>query len=227
MSTKIWEAYRIKKGYVPWDVCMEIKRRGREVVTQKLETLYAALKEDFDSKSESRADYRAVTGRGLRPNDDNEWDISPYQISHYVKCQYGKQLSKMTHDMWNFDVSVTVRHWGTRWLLIPYAPQVSFINDCLDFLRDMPELEDYHYQNQVDRATKDYQGNPITAQQWGARARVWDEITSGDNWQKFMIIDIVDYTAWMYIDPPTVANLRLAMEHDRKEAAKRKKRKAT
>lgn len=176
MSTKIWEAYEVRRGFDPWDAFVDIKRTARKNVKRSLLKLYKQLILSSD------ADYTDIT------------DLA--SASRYVRKAYGATMATpiQVGNPWRLDVSLTVRKSGRRYLLIPYN-YVPWFPKALRFLTKHPALADFHYQNQSDRPEN------IDARTWNMRAKVWARVLDEPEWSDFLTIDIVTLDGFYKIDP--------------------------
>ena len=200
MSLKVWEAYRIVEGHDHWAVLMDIKKRARHHVKLKLLKVLEALQKGFNEEAQDEDHVKKQDGlirawNAVLPKRQREvgHQFSLTDVNDYLKAQYRDQLSSHEKNPFHFDMSLSVRRYEGRWLIIPYGGRYNLIGGCLDFLKEMLELEDYHYQNQSD-APDPEPGN------WEERSRVWNDIC--DNaWQDFIVVDIVSYEAWFDVTP--------------------------
>jgi hypothetical protein len=195
VSTKIWEAYRVREGYDLWDALRDIRLRAEKNAQQILVKLYDALIEDAKRDPEKR---ELLTGP-LAPADGQDFDY--LQASRFVLNKYRVQVGLLDRGVWDLDVAVVVRRASRRkFLLIPY-PGAGLLNGSLGFLRRHKALADYHYQDQSDRPWS------IPAREWAERARTWAPLLEDDRWQDKLVLDIVSVAGWHRIDP-TVNLLR-------------------
>lgn len=177
MSTKIWEAYEVKRGHDPWNTLMDIKRKATAAVKRDLVKLYDKM--------------IAAPEAELWP-EVKDWG----EASRYVRKQYAASmvLPNDYSNIWQMDICLTVRKSGRRCLVIPYGSGV-FLPNALKFLEKHPALADFHYQNQTDRS------NRGSAREWNTRRRVWEPLLGHHEWQDYMTIEIMSINRYSYIDP--------------------------
>jgi len=189
MSTKIWEAYRVREGYDLWDALRDIRLRAERNAKRSLIKLYDALIEDVKRDPEKR---ELLTGP-LAPAVGQDFDY--LQASRFVHDRYRAQVGRTDGGVWDLDVAVVVRRANRRkFLLIPY-PGSGLLNNSLKFLRRHKALIDYHYQDQSDRPWN------VPAREWSERAQTWAPLLEDDRWQDKLVLDIVSVTGWHRVDP--------------------------
>jgi hypothetical protein len=190
MSTKIWEAYRLREGYDLWDVLREIRLRAEKNAKKVLLKLYDAL--ILDAKLEPEKRELLIGPLALVP-DLTDFDYG--RASRFVYDQYRTQIGQSARNVWDLDVAVVVRRASRRkLLLIPY-PGSGLLWGTLGFLRRHKALADYHYQNQSDRPWN------IPAREWAERAKTWAPLLEDDRWSDKLVLEIVSVTGWHRIDP--------------------------
>jgi len=141
MSVKIYCAYRCKVEDF-WAVLETIKLRARDHLSKAIDAALPQIvpeSEDFPNKRvRLREAYR----------------------------RYVAQLSSPERNPSDLSVSVAFRKHENYVLAIPYADML--MRRSLDFLEDIPELEDYAYWNNTD------QPDHISDEDWASRGRAWD-----------------------------------------------------
>jgi hypothetical protein len=190
VSTKIWEAYRVRDTHDVWEVLWDIRRRAEKNVRKTLTKLYNELLEDAKRPPEARELLEGATA--LMPDLG---DFGYLQASRYVQDQYRQTIGKSERSIWDLSVSVVVRRPSRRrYLLIPY-PGSGLLSGSLAFLRRHKALADFHYQNATDRPSD------VSAQEWEGRARTWEPLLEDDRWQDKLELSIVSIEGWFRIDP--------------------------
>lgn len=196
MSTKVWEAYRVREGYDLWDALRDIRLRAEKNAKRVLLKLYASLVEDANLAPEKR---ELLTGALALVPDMASFDY--LQASRFVLDKYRASTFTTERNVWDLNVAVVIRRASRRkFLLIPY-PGSGLLNGTLGFLRRHKALADYHYQDQSDRPWN------IPAREWSERAKTWAPLLEDDRWQDKLVLDIVSVTGWHRIDP-AVGQLR-------------------
>ncbi len=196
MSIKIYNAYRIRKQHCYWDVLMKIQATGRKNATKALRKMYASLLEHWTKDPEAYLKaYADIWGDRLLP------PVPTLLFARdYVYRSYGKQLQQSEMDTFDLNVSVAVRRVNKRYLLIPY-PGSGLFWDSLKFMDKMPELEDYHYQDQADAPFEYDPKSKITPTMWRERKKTWTPILDEPEWSQMLALDICTYGGFTKIDP--------------------------
>ncbi len=209
MSTKIYNAFRVKRGVQLWPLLWAIKKKGIANIQQVLVNTYNKVLGDPQSIGEMRTNLKM----------DADYEVGPDDVSTYVKKLYRAQLGGGLRNPFNFDVSLSVRELRGRYYLITYCDGLT--HDVLKFLQRDRRVEDFHYQNQTDRPEK------ISERAWRVREKTWDKIDKA-GWKNFLILDICSYDAFPYIDPAWNFGKENPWHHQLKELSERReaKRKA-
>jgi hypothetical protein len=191
MSTKIWEAYRVREVHDVWEVLWDIRRRAEKNVRRTLTKLYDALIAEAKLPPEAHELLRTyATDRPIDPERFGYLDASRFVVENFRKT-----IGRSERSIWDLSVSVAVRRGSRRrFLLIPY-PGSGLLSSSLAFLRRHAALADFHYQNSSDRPSH------ITAQAWAGRARTWEPLLDDDRWQDKLELSIVSVEGWFRIDP--------------------------
>lgn len=185
MSTKIWTAYRIRRSDTtstkidPWQTCIRLQREATERARKTLWNSYVRL-EAF-----ARTDAKFRKGTGL-----DQINL-PSRISRFVQKQYQAQIVDPQRNIYHLDVSFTVRRVGGRYLIIPYADGI--MRDVFQTLAQDEHLEDYHYQDQVDRPKH------ITASEWRRRRNTWE--VADQEWNSFATFEVLNLDRFPHVDP--------------------------
>lgn len=197
MSTKIWEAYRLKKGYDLWTVLHDIRVKAERGARKKLTELYDALVVDF-KKKENRLEVAKFiyTDQKFAQKVAREKDWGYMHAHDYILRKYREQRAKSERNPFDLDVALAIRHKDGRFYMIPY-PGSGFLGATLRFLARHPALEDFHYQNQTDRPRH------ISGQAWAHRARVWNWLLEDERWDDKLVLDIVTADGFGRVDPWT------------------------
>lgn len=203
MSTKIYDAYRVKPGVDIWQLVAEIRTRAEAIARAGLRDFYiracVADRRPPDEEGAEKpdrlrawADYiRNALVEKKRRLADESTKLSLVDVADFVYQEYRAQLTSYERNSFNLDANFVVyEHEGLFYLRL-YSDRCSILGDVLDFVPDMPELEDYHYQNQSDWP------DGMTAPEWDERRRVWEGILTEDgHWgPKQLLAEIVSDTA--------------------------------
>lgn len=213
MSTKIWEAYRLKSGYDLWAVLHEIRVKAERRARKKLTELYDALVQDF-KKKENRVEVANFIYKdkkfARKAAEEKDWG---YLHAHdFVLRKYREQRAKSERNPFDLDVALAIRHKDGRFYMIPY-PGSGFLGGTLRFLAHHEALEDFHYQNQTDKP------NHISTRAWAHRARVWNWLLDDERWDDKLVLDVVTADGFNRVDPWMHLVLTRARKRRRKKKA--------
>lgn len=126
MSTKIYNAYRLKPGVKLWDFVRDIRARGEANAQEFLWGRFMEL----------------VRNKRFEENDET---YTPRKASDYLYGQFKEAVQRGT---WfcNFTTSVVFHENRGR-----YYMRVFDDDKHLAFLKSDPRVEDFHYQDQADK----------------------------------------------------------------------------
>lgn len=143
MSIKVYNAYEVKLEN-PWDFLWDIRDRARDNVRSNIKSLVARQKE-------------------LAP------DLSSYEHRDVLGKQILDGMHTSSRNEFDPDVTIVVYPVGGRFFIRLFADSVSLIAQrSLDFIPDLPEVVDFHYQNSCDKPKK------VTEDEWQSRREIWD-----------------------------------------------------
>jgi hypothetical protein len=186
MSTKIYGAYHVKNtnGIQLWPFLRDLKKRAdkscHDKLVQVIEELMASVNPESDAYIED--DDRSDTAKRL-------------QIAHdCLTKEYEKQANSHRRNPFYLDVTISIHENNDQYYLIAYCDFASLMSGSLDFMNEMEELEDFHYQNSTDKPDE------ISEEDWENREKVWDEIYKA-GWMMQLTLDIVTNTGFFRIDP--------------------------
>ncbi len=194
MSTKIYDAYRIKDSAKVWQVLAEIRERGQQEVVDRLRAFYVRTIEDIDPDS---AAYRSAKAK-----DPKRGEVALRLDLAEDKLRAGamKSMTSMQRDEFDLDVDVAMTWHETGYYLRAFCDPVSLLGGSLDFLKTHPELDDFSYQNQSDAP-------PAFAdrlEEWAARGRIWGEMMAPPRSGMFknqVVVEISNWTSFWYLNP--------------------------
>lgn len=186
MSTKVYNAYRVKEGVALWPLLWNIKTIGIQNVREVLIKLYNKLLSNEQTKEEAR--------KNLKLPDDIE--IGPYEVALSVHEAVRRHLGNPHRNDFDFNVSVAVREHQGRFYLKAYCDMnMAHVLDFLSSAVMSDRIEDFHYQNSTDRPSK------ISEEEWKHRSVTWAGMAHPKDWQNFVLLTICDYEALPFIDP--------------------------
>lgn len=156
MSTKIYDAYRIPKTKF-----IKLLALVDEFRQKNLSSYY---KECIHFLNMAYRDHvERATKEKIKPADT--WLKHYYREvysreKHYIMCE----VAYYTH------ISFRLRH---NYVYLKIFGNWDVMSDFEKFIKGrIPELQDYHYQNQSDKPDK------ISERRWATRERVWEELTA-------------------------------------------------
>lgn len=160
MSTSIHNVYRVNlpKGTF-WDEMFKIKKIAIQNVRKSLEKAHREVMSDVDITSPR---YKELSGQG---HDDN---MCRLLIAHsIIRSGIQKFSNSDLRNSYDVDVSIVIYINKSRHYIGLYCDSVSMLRGCLDFVKDLDFVEDYHYQNSGDRPDN------VSARDWSNRKKVW------------------------------------------------------
>ena len=197
MSTKIFDAYRTKLGVDLWQLIAKIRPQAEKNVTRLVQRVYCQLEPGVDTNSPDYAKQLKIYG--------NEFVARAAGVRDFILKAYKQQLGSGLRNSFNYDVCVAIRKLGRRYYLRCHFDYP--LDGVLDFLKELPELEEYEYRNSSDAQLED-----MSVRAWRARGRTWDRVEK--NWHNFLILPICDYDSYFQdLDPwhdrdPLLAQLK-------------------
>lgn len=194
MSTKIFDAYRIKDSAKVWQVLAEIRERGQQEVVGRLRAFYVKTMENVDPESAVYKDARA--------KDPRRGEVSLRLSLAEDKLRAGamKSVTSMRRDEFDLDVDVAMTWHETGYYLRAFCDHVSLLGGSLDFLKTHPELEDFSYQNQSDVPPE----FADRVEEWHDRGRIWNEMMAPPGSGMFknqVVVEISNWTSFWYLNP--------------------------
>lgn len=204
MSTKIYDAYKLKKASELPEVLDYIEKRARREIKDKLKALYWEYMIHIDPDREP--DYHLYRQR--------HWsdDKARLRLAHdQIMAKFKGAHIKPYRDRMDLTVYVVVYLHKKQVYLRAVCDHVSALGGSLDFLKRYNRVEDYYYQNQTDPPEN------VPTRQWKRRSQVWHEILQRDSnalrldlctWESFSLID-PHFDLWSAYtkDPPKIPSL--------------------
>jgi hypothetical protein len=167
MSTKIWIAYRIPKIRINEFIDI-IHDAYMKAVADWIEKLMSAVEqtalEEFVNSKYAFMSFKADLSN---PKIERQARID-FVLNHIERASVLREKSI-------FDIDCGITLWLDRRYayIIPQPP-----NCTVDTIKFPEWVEDFHYQNQVDRPEE------ISEREWKARERKWDELCLGVSEEK-------------------------------------------
>jgi hypothetical protein len=200
VSTKIYVAYRLKKRVKLWAWVRKTRTRAVLEVRKELRNLYKMLVEHVDVTSER---YK----KALDFTKDDEYQARLEVAHENLVKEYRGQVGKAERDLFDFDVSLTLREHRGRVYVIPHCDML--LGKVLDFLKEDEDLEDYAYWDNTDMP------EGMRRKEWKARGLKWRAIDKA-GWGQHLIVSIVEPSGFYLIDP----YMDLCHEHARQKKVK-------
>jgi len=191
VSTKIYNAFRVKdrKAQNLWPLLWKIQDQAEANIRVAFREHYLELVRQMDPASPEYQESWAKTP---------EMEELPFRIRYardLIRAGFKKNSTEMARDTYSLDVAVAVYPYRGRTYLRTFTESSSVVGKCLDFVHELPELEDFHYQNQVDRPEE------VSDKDWAARRRVWDGITEYQDIGRHVTLEILSYNTLWKLDP--------------------------
>jgi len=187
MSTKVFEAYRLKRGVDLWGFIARVRSQSIEIASESIEKTHRAFLKDpkFRAAIAAKASLSAAKHAGNKAKAKKFY----LHIEAWWKIQSlyeDATKSKIKHPF-DYDVSLSLWCHRGRVYAIPYRYVPAFKafggKDPLGFLVGDPDLEPYAYWNNTDRP------RDIDAREWGRRRDAWDAIC--DRWDDRLTLEIL------------------------------------
>ena len=179
MSTKIYTAYRLKKGADLWEFLEDVHAKA----TQLVKKVFRDLFERILSNEQTVKQVRKVLDLS-----DCE-DVMPLEVDDYIGKLYRSQLGTLERNPYNFDACLTVRKSKGRYYMIPYCD--GLVGEVFSFLKKHKQLEEYRYWNNADKPEK------ISQRAWAIRDHDWNEMfNTTERWLFYLTLEICSWSRW-------------------------------
>jgi hypothetical protein len=177
MSTKIYEAYRIRGNVNFWKIAQRIRVKGEASVVETLKRFYL---ENLDLVVEDSDKYRSC----LKVCQGDVY-LAKLAVVHDVLFD----LYKACYSRFgggSFDLTIIVRFYrlGRTIYMIPSVNWLAPTSQCLSFLKDEQGLEEYAYWNNTDHPEH------LTRRAWLKRGRMWDRVLKQGVLLEMRILDL-------------------------------------
>lgn len=198
MSTKIYVAYRLKNTDDLWPFIRDTYERGTENVKKVLYEFcqkiaghiqehgpHEDIKDVYDMAYES---YRFVE------NEEERARKAVWKTAYeYMRDNYRKSTVSYQRDIFDFNVSITLREYEGSIYIIPYCDMM--MRNALDFLKDDPRLEDYAYWDNTDPP------DDVPYEEFEARGKVWDALSDQKLWRSYLTLDLCSWEKYWNLSP--------------------------
>lgn len=211
MSTKIYCAYRLRRGVNLWEFVQDVRRKARKNIKTKLKKIYHEIAASVRLDNE---EFQEI----LKCNGGDEVYSRLYYAMRYCKTEFRKNYASWERDYFDFTAYLRVFEHKKRYYFIPGVD--SAFSGVLDFLTRDDRLEDFSYWN-----NSDCQLETMSIREWHYRRDIWNAIH--DKGWVSLDLTICDYFCFHEVDPwiDICRNLRQEKEReDKKSLDKEKKR---
>jgi hypothetical protein len=182
VSTKIYDAYRIKPDADVWAVLEDIRDRGEREVVNRMKAFYCEQMDEIDPDS---PEYQAAR---LESPNSSDVALRLRMVETNVREGYKRSVTRMEKDRYDLNVSVAMSRHGASFYVRAFCDSSSLLCGSLDFLKRHPGLEDFHYQDQADRP------KGISEESWEERRRVWGEMMDKQGFIRHQYI--IEISCW-------------------------------
>ncbi len=187
MSTKIYDAFHVVDPATVWEVLWRIEDRAREAVVDALRRHYLELVVDMDPDVPS---YREELVRA----ETDEAIFRLRKAHDLINDGYKKNCTSPLRDTYSLDVTLALYPHKQEFFLRTFCDHASMLGGCLDFVAEMPELRDFHYQNSTDPPGADF-GDRVT------RRETWDAIMLSSGIGRHVVLEVVCWEGFYRVDP--------------------------
>lgn len=223
MSTKVYEAYKLRRAEDLWPFVRDARRKAEKRAQDILRKVLRQLASGVDTSSDA---YRKeFDGHPLK-------DVNPARAEERVRLRLGNRFLEEAHrkqsrepyrNMFDFSASFVFREHGGRLYVIPHRGEPFGVRDhgvygdVFDFFRKDPRLVDFSYWNNTDRL------EGVTQRAWDARGRVWEAIDQ-EGWRDSLIVEVCAPDGLYLINPYIEMSSELARrDREADESASRKR----
>ncbi len=193
MSTKVYDAYRIKDPSTVWDLAWKIRDQARANATTALRAHYLKLVREMDPGEKSYQEAREKSSPSS-PTDEALFRL--HFARDTVRDKYKANVPSTYRDTYTLDVTFALYpHKGTFYLRT-FCESISVFGQVFDFVKTLPELEDFHYQNQTSPP------EDVPEAEWEHRESVWDEIYADHRYgSNHVYVDVTSWNTFYTFDP--------------------------
>jgi hypothetical protein len=190
MSTKIYNAFKVKDPSTVWNLIWKVRDLAEANAIQALKNHYLKLVREMDPDKE---DYQKERER------DQERDEVFFRLGRareIVRNGYRDNVRRPEREEYSLDVTLAIYPFDGEYYLRTFWEGISVLGEVFDFVAKMPELEDFHYQNQTDPPEE------VSSEDWEKRERVWNAIIDAFHGiGNHVAVDVVSWEGFYRIDP--------------------------
>lgn len=198
MSTKIYDAYKIKTKGDPWKVIWDIEEKARAKVDFILKALLLSqmriLRDspgDFEKTFDLTTDYRHY--KRFVQTEGKTWFDYALMTWDAITKAFQDQAFKFERNGFNFEVQLAVCPLDNQLYIKAYCD--TLMRNVFKFLDTHPRVVDFHYQNQTDWPEN------ISSRAWGHRRRTWDRIMKQDGRLRHVLLEVCSPSNFFTFNP--------------------------
>ncbi len=177
MSTKIYNAYRLRSRLDLWKFLRYVRRRAEQYARERIDA--------FADELHAAVDPTSRRFQELLPSHHCEWEVREHIAWDFLHQAYRKADASNVRSRVDLSLALTVREHEGRYYFIAYEGD-GMRGALTDLLDRSLLVEDFHYQNSTDRPDE------ISEAEWERRRRTWDAMGAGDDaWWNYLTLEIV------------------------------------
>lgn len=186
MSTKIYDAFKVKDPRQLWPILWQIRDVARAEAQNALRDHYWKLVRSMEPTAEQRKDQ----------GDRSEAIFRLRLARDLVRDAFKENSTSALKDTYALKMSVAVYPYKGNYYLRLFYDHSSVFGKVLDFVKDMSGLQDFHYQNQTDRPEE------ISARDWLNRKNTWYGLAAlHKDIGNHVVLVITDWESFYHVDP--------------------------
>jgi len=191
MSMKVYNAYWVKVPSKMWDLIWKIRDTAEAKAVELLRAHYVKLVREMDSDDPEYK--KAWKKEGLTRT---EVGFRLMRAHDEIREQFKKNVTSLHWDTYSLEVSFTISPYEGEYYLRTFCEAGSILGEVFDFVPEMRELADFHYQNSSDKPKN------ISKREWDHRRRVWDGIAAKYNdVGNHVTVNVVSWHNFFRVDP--------------------------
>lgn len=193
MSFKVYNAYKVVNPHTIWDITKLIQTQGELNAKQALRKHYIDQVRQMDPDTE---DYKKARKNYDRVYDVSETNFRLWHAQNLLREGYKESPTRIYRSPYNLDTSIAVYPHKGQYYIRTFCDGASITGMSLDFVKGLPGLVDFHYQNSADKPEE------ISNKEWKHRETVWNEIVEPfHDIGHQLIVEIVCWTSYWRVDP--------------------------
>lgn len=189
MSTKIYTAYQAKGNVDIWALLRDIRKKAEEQTKLALKGFYLEIAGAALPTNTVYVEYL----ESWKENANAESIARVIAAKTFCREKYLAQASSPRRNMFDFDVSLSVRELDGRFYIIPYADMM--VRGVFSFLKADPRLRDFAYWNNTDKP------DDVSERSWAERRRTWDRLLKQPRIRDVLRLEVCQAETFYQIDP--------------------------